>query len=230
MKSITILLAAGRGSRFMSDKKKQFVHIDGRPLLYYSLKAFNESNVDEIIIVTSKEDIEYLRKEIVLKYSFTKVTDVVIGGSERYDSVNSGLNSIEDDNSICLIHDSARAMVSIELINKCIEETYKYPAVIPVVSMKDTVRVRKNGFGGDTLDRDSLCIVQTPQCFDTKLIKSAFKKMYKSDYKKMGITDDAMVVEKFTSTKIRLIDGDCRNIKVTTLEDIEIAKAFLSVK
>ena len=126
-----------------------------------------------------------------------------------------------------MIHDSARAMISVELINRCIEETFKYGAVVPVVVPKDTIRVRDGEFGGETIDRNTLCIIQTPQCFDIALIKSAFEKLYKTDYKTLGITDDAMVVEKFTDTKVRLIDGDYKNIKVTTPEDIVIAKAFL---
>jgi 2-C-methyl-D-erythritol 4-phosphate cytidylyltransferase len=227
MKTIAILLAAGRGSRFGGEIKKQFVKVWDKPLLYYSLKAFNESNVDEIIIVTSKEDIAYI-EDIVKYYNFTKVSNIVTGGDERYDSVYKGL--LEVERGICLIHDCARAMISTELINRCREETFKYPAVIPVVDLKDTVRLRAGDFGGDTLDRNSLCIVQTPQCFDIELIKSAFEKMYKTDYKFLGITDDAMVVEKFSDIKVKLIEGDYHNIKVTTAEDLEIAKVFLGRK
>ena len=114
-----------------------------------------------------------------------------------------------------------------ELINRCIDATLKYRAVVPVVAPKDTMRLRDGEFGGKTIDRNNLCIIQTPQCFYTELIKSAFEKLYKTDYKSLGITDDAMVVEKFTDTKVRLIEGDYKNIKVTTPEDIMIAKAFL---
>ena len=121
-------------------------------------------------------------------------------------------------------------MISVELINRCIKETVKYRAVVPAVTPKDTIRVRDGGFGGETIDRNTLCIIQTPQCFDIALIKSAFEGLYKTDYKNLGITDDAMVVEKFTDTKVRLIEGDYKNIKVTTPEDIVIAKAFLDAR
>lgn len=225
MKSTAIILAAGSGKRFSSDKKKQFVELFGKPVLYYSLKAFSESNVDEIIVVTSKDDIDFVKEDIVKKYGFTKVTSIVEGGAERYDSVYNGLKVCSG--YICLIHDSARAMISVELINRCIEETLKYRAVVPAVTPKDTIRVRNAEFGGETIDRNTLCIIQTPQCFDIALIKSAFEGLYKTDYKTLGITDDAMVVEKFTDTKVRLIEGDYKNIKVTTPEDIVIAKAFL---
>lgn len=225
MKSTAIILAAGSGKRFSSDKKKQFVELYDKPLLYYSLKAFSESKVDEIIVVTSKDDIDFVKEYIVKKYGFTKVTSIVEGGTERYDSVYNGLKVCGGD--ICLIHDSARAMISVELINRCIDETLKYRAVVPVVTPKDTVRVRNKEFGGETIDRNTLCIIQTPQCFDIALIKSAFEGLYKTDYKTLGITDDAMVVEKFTDTKVRLIEGDYKNIKVTTPEDIVIAKMFL---
>lgn len=225
MKSTAIILAAGSGKRFSSDKKKQFVELFGKPLLYYSLKAFSESKVDEIIVVTSKDDIDFVREDIVKKYGFTKVTSIVEGGAERYDSVYNGLKVC--GGYICLIHDSARAMINVELINRCIEETFKYRAVVPAVTPKDTIRVRDAEFGGETIDRNTLCIIQTPQCFDIALIKSAFEGLYKTDYKTLGITDDAMVVEKFTDTKVRLIEGDYKNIKVTTPEDIVIAKMFL---
>ena len=194
-------------------------------MLYYSLKAFSESNTDDIIVVTSKDDIDFVREDIVKKYGFYKVKSIVVGGDERYDSVYNGLK--ESTGDICLIHDSARAMISVELINRCLEETVKYRAVVPAVTPKDTIRVRDGGFGGETIDRNTLCIIQTPQCFDISLIKSAFERLYKTDYKTLGITDDAMVVEKFSDTKVRLIEGDYKNIKVTTPEDIIIAKAFL---
>ena len=228
MKSTAIILAAGSGKRFSSDKKKQFVELFDKPLLYYSLKAFSESNVDEIIVVTSKDDIDFVKENIVKKYGFTKVTSIVEGGAERYDSVYNGLKVSCGD--ICLIHDSARAMISVELINRCIEETFKYRAVVPAVTPKDTIRVRNAEFGGETIDRNTLCIIQTPQCFDIALIKSAFEGLYKTDYKTLGITDDAMVVEKFTDAKVRLIEGDYKNIKVTTPEDILIAKALLDAE
>ena len=228
MKSTAIILAAGSGKRFSSDKKKQFVELYDKPLLYYSLKAFSESKVDEIIVVTSKDDIDFVKEDIVKKYGFTKVTSIVEGGTERYDSVYNGLKVC--GGYICLIHDSARAMISVELINRCIEETFKYRAVVPAVTPKDTIRVRNKEFGGETIDRNTLCIIQTPQCFDIALIKSAFEGLYKTDYKTLGITDDAMVVEKFTDAKVRLIEGDYKNIKVTTPEDIMIAKAFLDAE
>ena len=228
MKSTAIILAAGSGKRFNAKKKKQFTELYDKPLLYYSLKAFSESKADEIIIVTSEDDIDYVGKDIVKKYEFFKVKDIVSGGNERYDSVYSGLKAVSGD--ICLIHDSARAMINVELINRCIDATLKYRAVVPVVAPKDTIRIRDGEFGGETIDRNNLCIIQTPQCFYTELIKSAFEKMHKTDYESLGITDDAMVVEKFSDTKVRLIEGDYKNIKVTTPEDIMIAKAFLDVE
>ena len=228
MKSTAIILAAGSGKRFNANKKKQFVKLYDKPLLYYSLKAFSESNTDEIIVVTSRDDIDFVREDIIKKYGFYKVKSIVAGGDERYDSVYSGLKAVSGD--ICLIHDCARAMINVELINRCIDATLKYRAVVPVVAPKDTIRIRDGEFGGETIDRSTLCIIQTPQCFYTELIKSAFEKMYKTDYKSLGITDDAMIVEKFSDTKVRLIEGDYKNIKVTTPEDIMITKSFLDAE
>ena len=140
MKSTAIILAAGSGKRFNAKKKKQFAKLYDKPLLYYSLKAFSESNADEIIVVTSRDDIDFVREDIVKKYEFSKVTSIVSGGNERYDSVYSGLKAVSGD--ICLIHDCARAMINVELINRCIDETLKYRAVVPVVAPKDTIRRR----------------------------------------------------------------------------------------
>lgn len=153
MRSTAIILAAGSGKRFSSKKKKQFVELFDKPLLYYSLKAFSESNADDIVVVTSKDDIDFVREDIVKKYGFYKVKSIVVGGDERYDSVYNGLK--ESTGDICLIHDSARAMISVELINRCLEETAKYRAVVPVVAPKDTIRVREGEFGGETIDRNT---------------------------------------------------------------------------
>ena len=214
MNKITaIVLAAGSGSRMKSKTKKQFMEIKGKPVIWYSLFEFEKSRVDEIILVTGKEDIDYCKKEIVEKYNLKKIKNVVAGGSERYESVYNGLNN--------------------EIIERSIEGTIKSDACVVGVPVKDTIkRANKEGYIIDTPNRSELWITQTPQSFKTDLVKMAYKKM-KEELEKgnttLNITDDAMVVEEFTTNQVRFVQGDYKNIKVTTPEDIDIAELFIEL-
>lgn len=226
-KVTAIVLAAGKGSRMNSNTKKQFMEIGGKPILWYSLFAFEKYGVDQIVLVTGAEDIDYCKKEIVEKYRFAKVTDIVAGGKERYHSVYNGLMKVTGD--IVLIHDGARPLVSGEVIDRCVKGTIKYGACVAGVPVKDTIKIVNNDkVVTDTPDRSSLWITQTPQSFSYELVKKAYDTMQKS--KANGITDDAMVVEQFTDYKVRFVEGDYTNIKVTTPEDIFIAEALLKIK
>ena len=226
MNKITaIVLAAGSGSRMKSKTKKQFMEIKGKPVIWYSLFEFEKSRVDEIILVTGKEDIDYCKKEIVEKYNLKKIKNVVAGGSERYESVYNGLKEVTGN--IVLIHDGARPLINNEIIERSIEGTIKSDACVVGVPVKDTIkRANKEGYIIDTPNRSELWITQTPQSFKTDLVKMAYKKM-KEELEKgnttLNITDDAMVVEEFTTNQVRFVQGDYKNIKVTTPEDIDIA-------
>lgn len=232
MNKITaIVLAAGSGSRMKSKTKKQFMEIKGKPVIWYSLFEFEKSRVDEIILVTGKEDIDYCKKEIVEKYNFKKIKNVVAGGSERYESVYNGLKEVTGN--IVLIHDGARPLINNEIIERSIEGTIKSDACVVGVPVKDTIkRANKEGYIIDTPNRSELWITQTPQSFKTDLVKMAYKKM-KEELEKgnttLNITDDAMVVEEFTTNQVRFVQGDYKNIKVTTLEDIDIAELFIEL-
>ena len=232
MNKITaIVLAAGSGSRMKSKTKKQFMEIKGKPVIWYSLFEFEKSRVDEIILVTGKEDIDYCKKEIVEKYNLKKIKNVVAGGSERYESVYNGLKEVTGN--IVLIHDGARPLINNEIIERSIEGTIKSDACVVGVPVKDTIkRANKEGYIIDTPNRTELWITQTPQSFKTDLVKMAYKKM-KEELEKgnttLNITDDAMVVEEFTTNQVRFVQGDYKNIKVTTPEDIDIAELFIEL-
>lgn len=232
MNKITaIVLAAGSGSRMKSKTKKQFMEIKGKPVIWYSLFEFEKSRVDEIILVTGKEDIDYCKKEIVEKYNLKKIKNVVAGGSERYESVYNGLKEVTGN--IVLIHDGARPLINNEIIERNIEGTIKSDACVVGVPVKDTIkRANKEGYIIDTPNRSELWITQTPQSFKTDLVKMAYKKM-KEELEKgnttLNITDDAMVVEEFTTNQVRFVQGDYKNIKVTTPEDIDIAELFIEL-
>ncbi len=232
MNKITaIVLAAGSGSRMKSKTKKQFMEIKGKPVIWYSLFEFEKSRVDEIILVTGKEDIDYCKKEIVEKYNLKKIKNVVAGGSERYESVYNGLKEVTGN--IVLIHDGARPLINNEIIERSIEGTIKSDACVVGVPVKDTIkRANKEGYIIDTPNRSELWITQTPQSFKTDLVKMAYKKM-KEELEKgnttLNITDDAMVVEEFTTNQVRFVRGGYKNIKVTTPEDIDIAELFIDL-
>ena len=232
MNKITaIVLAAGSGSRMKSKTKKQFMEIKGKPVIWYSLFEFEKSRVDEIILVTGKEDIDYCKKEIVEKYNLKKIKNVVAGGSERYESVYNGLKEVTGN--IVLIHDGARPLINNEIIERSIEGAIKSDACVVGVPVKDTIkRANKEGYIIDTPNRSELWITQTPQSFKTDLVKMAYKKM-KGELEKgnttLNITDDAMVVEECTTNQVRFVQGDYKNIKVTTPEDIDIAELFIEL-
>lgn len=232
MNKITaIVLAAGSGSRMKNKTKKQFMEIKGKPVIWYSIFEFEKSRVDEIILVTGKEDIDYCKKEIVEKYNLKKIKNVVAGGSERYESVYNGLKEVTGN--IVLIHDGARPLINNEIIERSIEGTIKSDACVVGVPVKDTIkRADKEGYIIDTPNRSELWITQTPQSFKTDLVKMAYKKM-KEELEKgnttLNITDDAMVVEEFTTNQVRFVQGDYKNIKVTTPEDIDIAELFIEL-
>ena len=214
-----------------SKTKKQFMEIKGKPVIWYSLFEFEKSRVDEIILVTGKEDIDYCKKEIVEKYNLKKIKNVVAGGSERYESVYNGLKEVTGN--IVLIHDGARPLINNEIIERSIEGTIKSDACVVGVPVKDTIkRANKEGYIIDTPNRSELWITQTPQSFKTDLVKMAYKKM-KEELEKgnttLNITDDAMVVEEFTTNQVRFVQGDYKNIKVTTPEDIDIAELFIEL-
>ena len=221
-----IVLAGGSGSRMKSDKAKQFIEVDGKPLIYYALKTFEASVVDEIILVTRQQDIPFMREEIVKKFSFNKVRRIVAGGKERYDSVENGIKACDKRNQIIMIHDGARPFGTNAMILSSISAARRYKACTVGMPVKDTIKVvDAEGFGIDTPDRSSLYMIQTPQTFDRSVIQEAYSRMRADS--KGNVTDDTMLVEKYLDQKVKVIEGSYSNIKITTPDDIPLAEAIL---
>lgn len=224
-RTVAIVLAAGSGKRMQSSTPKQYLLLDGKPIIYYSLKAFEESSVDEIILVVSKNDVEYCHKAIVEKYQFKKVHHIIEGGSERYHSVYQGLNTISDADYV-LIHDGARPFVTVKMIERTIEEVLLHNACIVGVPSKDTIKiVDEEGIVIETPNRDYVWSIQTPQAFSFDLVVEAYKRIL--DDMPLNITDDAMIVEHALKYPIKLVMGSYSNIKITTPEDILISESLL---
>lgn len=224
-----IVLAAGSGRRMNSEIPKQFMEINGYPVVYYSLKAFEDSPVDSVVLVTGKEDVDYCKRKIVDYYGLTKVQAVVAGGKERFYSVYEGLLAAGMTDYV-LVHDGARPFLSQECILSSIEMVQKEQACVLAVPVKDTIKVSdEEGYVDKTLERNQLWAVQTPQSFSASLLKEAYDRLFaiKDEAKWPAITDDAMLVEYFLNQKVKLIHGDYRNIKITTPEDLAIAELFL---
>lgn len=232
IRKAAVVLAAGRGKRMQSDLAKQYMLLNGKPLLYYSLKAFEDSDVDSIVLVTGEEEIDYCRKEFVEKYGFSKVSRIVAGGRERYHSVFSGLSALRDclsPDDIVLIHDGARPLVNGEIIERTIQAASEHTACVAAMPVKDTIKVADaQGFISMTPDRSTLWQIQTPQTFRYGVVCEAYCKLFSDEKLQTGITDDAMVVEAFTTVRVKLAEGSYRNIKVTTPEDLMLAECFLN--
>ena len=223
-KIAAVCLAAGQGKRMESKVQKQYLLIQDKPVLYYALKAFQDSPVEDVVLVVGAGEEEYCKKEIVDQYGFSKVKAVVAGGKERYHSVHHGLQAVEEAD-YAFIHDGARPFVDNDMIERAYEAVKEHKACVIGMPVKDTIKIAdENGFASQTPDRKKVWQVQTPQTFEFQLIKDAYSRLLEEEPE--GITDDAMVVETMTDCKVKLVEGSYRNIKITTPEDLEIAAIF----
>ena len=230
-KIAAVCLAAGRGKRMESKVQKQYLLLGNKPILYYSLAAFENSRVDSVILVVGTGEEEYCRKEIVEAYGFTKVKAVVPGGKERYHSVYQGLLAAGACDYV-LIHDGARPFLNQEIIERCIEGAKDCNACVAGMPVKDTIKLADADQNIETTpDRSRVWMIQTPQAFSFPLIKEAYSKLMALETagkaSPVPVTDDAMVVEYFLGEKVRLVQGSYENIKITTPEDMKVAEAFL---
>lgn len=218
-----IVLAGGKGKRMGLDISKQFVELKGKPILYYTLKKFIDNKyIDEIILVLSKDEIEYCTEEILKKYSL-KVDLIVEGGMERQDSVYNALTRIKKTD-IVLIHDGARPFVTDRIIEEGIEYAKHYGAAAPGVMPKDTIKVKDlKSFSVDTPERSSLVAIQTPQVFKYQEILKCHENIKRDG---ITVTDDTMVVELYDN-KVYLYEGEYTNIKITTPEDLILAERLV---
>lgn len=237
-----VVLAAGQGKRMNCRTAKQYLLIDGKPVLYYSLKAFQDSEVDEIILVAGRAEQDYVRTEIVDKFGFTKVRGIVEGGRERYHSVYSGLKAARVLNGkrdagghYCYIHDGARPFVTLDIIERSLECARREKACVVGVPVKDTIKISdENGYCAATPKRSLVWMIQTPQVFSFPLILEAYEQLMAREEELLGkglqITDDACVVELLTNQKVKMVEGSYQNIKITTPEDLKIAEMFLTMQ
>ena len=222
-----IVLAAGKGSRMESRIHKQYLELEGCPLICHALAAFERSPVNRIILVTGAGETEFCRKEIVEAYGFGKVVAVVEGGRERYHSVYEGLKAAKGCQDV-LIHDGARPCVTEDIICRAMEGAARYKACVIGMPVKDTIKIAdEEGNASHTPDRSTLWQIQTPQAFSYGLVRTAYDRLFENPSMERGLTDDAMVVETMTKQKVHLIKGSYENIKVTTPEDLEVAGVFL---
>lgn len=235
MRHVAIVLAAGRGKRMNSKVAKQYLLLRDKPVLYYALKQFENSFIDDIILVTAEQEAEYCHSEIVQKYGFTKVRSIVAGGKERYHSVYQGLLAIPEstDQDFCVyIHDGARPFIREEILVRARESVLQYGSGVVGMPVKDTIKIADEaGYAVSTPKRSLVWQVQTPQCFLYSVIMPAYTRLMEKEQELLeqgvAITDDAMVVELLTGERVKLTQGSYENIKITTPEDLVVAEGFL---
>lgn len=231
-KFAAIVLSAGVGSRMKSDIPKQYMDLAGKPVIYYSLKAFEDAEFSSIVLVCGKDDVEYCQKEIVEKYGLNKVTAIVHGGKERYHSVYEGLKAIDGADYV-FIHDGARPMLTQDVIDRLKKAVVAEEAAVAGMPVKDTIKiVDEESYVKDTPERQYVWQVQTPQCFSYPIIYEAYRSVIQDEEEGWTIpkiTDDAMVLEYATDHEVKMVEADYRNLKITTPEDLIIAEAFLKM-
>jgi len=219
-----IIVAAGKGERFNKDRHKQFYPLRGKPILWWTVRRFEECRVIDKIIVVIPQGMKDYAEKIALFFECEKIKELVEGGEEREDSVFQGLKTVEEDTDIVVIHDGVRPLISHHLIEKVIQETEKEGAVSLGIPVKETIkRVNKDNIVVKTIERENLYSIQTPQGFKRDIIWEAHMK--KGDSKKKT-DDDALLVERL-GKRVRIIPGDERNIKITTQQDLKLAEFFL---
>lgn len=219
---VAVVPAAGSGKRLGFKTKKPFILLGGKPLVSYALAALESSKViDTIIVAVERWSVGRL-KALVKRYGFSKVTDIVIGGATRFDSVCNCLERVGPSFDIVLIHDGARPFLDERMIEEAVSLAEKYGAAVAAVPENDTIKaVKKGSFVKRTMDRNFIYRAQTPQVFRSEIIQKAYARRGGSD-----ITDDSSVVEKL-GMPVKISKGSYRNIKITTEEDLRIAEALL---
>lgn len=230
-----IVLAAGSGRRMESDIPKQFMMLGNQPLICYSLRTIEQSEIiDDCILVTGEDDIPYVKSEIIKKYGFHKVKSIIAGGSERYESVFRGLQALGSRDGYTFIHDGARPFLTEEILGRTYEAVKKYDACVAAMPVKDTVKIADaEDFAVQTPNRSLVWAVQTPQVFATELIYKAyvmlFERLEELKGENVSVTDDAMVAESMLGVRVKLVKASYENIKITTPEDMKTALGFLTL-
>ena len=216
---IAIIVAGGKGMRMQADIPKQFIELRGKPVLMYTLEAFHRYNSSiQLIVVLPEFQINFW-KSLCKKHFFDLTHQIVSGGQTRYQSVKNGLEIINDF-ALVAVHDGVRPFVSIQTIARCFDEADKYGSAIPVMDLEESIR-QVDESSSLSVDRRSFKLVQTPQIFNSEILKKAYEQSFSPLF-----TDDASVVEAL-GTKIHLVEGNRENIKITTGFDIVLAETIL---
>jgi 2-C-methyl-D-erythritol 4-phosphate cytidylyltransferase len=226
VETAAIITAAGAGTRMGGDRAKQFMELDGRPLLALTLECFDRSpDIQAIVLVVPQGKVAYCREEIVKKYDMAKVVKVVAGGGRRQDSVRLGLEAAEGHYPFVLIHDGVRPLVSPELISRIVGAMSQYRVVIPAIGARETIKeADRAGLVVKTHDRRTLWLVQTPQAFRYEDILQAHRRALEENWEEM--TDDALLLERM-GVPVNIIEGSEENIKITTPRDLELARFLI---
>ena len=216
---IAIIVAGGKGERMNADIPKQFIEIQGKPILMHTLEVFNRYDAQmQLILVLPEVQIKFWN-ELCAKHNFGLNHQIVVGGQSRFNSVKNGLQAVKTP-AIVAVHDGVRPLVSVETIERCFETAEKFDTAIPVVDLVDSIR-QVSGNGSKSVDRNAFKLVQTPQVFDVELLQKAYEQEYSPLF-----TDDASVVEAL-GAKIQLVEGNRENIKITTEFDLKMAESIL---
>jgi 2-C-methyl-D-erythritol 4-phosphate cytidylyltransferase len=220
-----IIVAAGKGIRMNDKTRKQYLDLAGRPILAYSVMAFDACDlIDKIFLVIPKEDIEYCRKNIIPLLELKNGLDLIPGGEERQNSVYNALQAMDKKTDTVVVHDGVRPFIQPEKLESCILGARKFGACILGIPAGDTIKcVDKSGFIEKTLERESIWLAQTPQAFKYELIKKAHETARHDGY--TG-SDDSLLVERL-GMDVRIINGSKNNIKITVREDLVVARAML---
>lgn len=215
-----IIPAGGRGNRMGSETPKQYLPLGGHPLLWHTLRCFEESvQVCGIVLVVRSEDMAYCRSQVLEGQNFHKVRELVTGGSARWESVYAGLQRTTPEDEIVLVHDAVRPFVADQLLERVVRATVEHGAAIAGMPVKETVKVVEGGRIVQTPERAALWSAQTPQGFRRELLLEAYARI--SD--REAVTDDAMLVESL-GHPVRIVEGDYQNVKITTPEDLSWAE------
>ncbi len=225
MKVSAIIPAAGLGIRMGSNIPKQFLLLDGKPILHHTLSVLDQcSVVDEIVLVVSEEEMGQAQQQI--QDSHPKVTKVITGGKERQDSVGKGLQSLDSETDIVVVHDGVRPFVSPDLIRETVEAARDFGAAITAIPVSDTIKkVNEGGLVERTVDRSGLWRVQTPQTFQVSLLKKAFEKAQADNF--YG-TDESSLIE-YLGREVKVIPGSEFNIKITRSEDLVLGEKIVAL-
>ena len=215
-----VIVAAGNASR-MGGIDKVMAEIGGEPMILRTTRAYQNSDVIKEIVIVTRPDLMERIKELCA--DFDKVTAVVAGGADRPESVSNGLKALSEKVQLAAVHDGARPLITAEVIDRTVRAAHVYGAAAPGIPVKDTIKIVQGGVATKTPDRDSLRAIQTPQVIDCDLLKAALEKAKKD---KAVITDDCSAVERM-GMSVRIVEGDERNIKVTTPMDLKIAELLL---